>query len=630
MAEPLQIRLPALGRGPVTGVGLLLILVSLAFKAGVLSKAYFVEDDFLFVAGAGESGLTWDYLTRVHKGHLMPGALALVWVLTTIAPYSWALVSAVTIALQAAASIMFLVLLRRLFGDRFGVLAVLAVYVFAPLTVPAMSWWSAALNAVPLQLALVAALAAHLRYVQTGKGRWHGLAWAAVGMTFSTKGVFIPFVVFGVTSAYLGRGHWPRAILAELRKPVWWAHGLLLAGYAVLYLLRRGTGDDALTGPKAEVVPGLVRRLLGETFPTGVVGGPLRWGGVTSTGGLADPTTATVIVSWTVITALVLVTCLYRRRAWRAWAILVAYVVAADTVPTVIARATQWDLIGAETRYVADAALVFALCLALAALPVDGRGDGEAVSGVDSGAGGRGDGEVGSGGDGGVDDRRRPVPGWMTPVCGVLTAVFLAASLVSINGFGDTLTGDRIRPYLQAARESLALAAPDADIYARPVPAHIVLPWNGARRLTSHVLAPLAAPHLRQRMRHPGPSARPYVFDDAGKLVPVGQVTPFFDGVKGDDCYPADKAFPVESFGDPSTVVALAYFSPRSVQVVVDVGGTQRAATLPATSALGALHYVPHDGLGKGLRVTAAGEQGQGFCLKAVAFGEPGPAPPTR
>lgn len=96
-AEPVRIRLPALGQGPVTGVGLLLILVSLAVKASVLSKAYFVEDDFLFVAAAGENGFTWDYLTRVHKGHLMPGALALVWVLTTIAPYSWALVSAVTI-----------------------------------------------------------------------------------------------------------------------------------------------------------------------------------------------------------------------------------------------------------------------------------------------------------------------------------------------------------------------------------------------------------------------------------------------------------------------------------------------------------------------------------------------------
>src|SRR5690606_40401695 len=70
--------------------------------------------------------------------------------ISSLAPYSWALVSFVTIGLQAAASIMFLVLLRRLFGDRFGVLAALAVYVFAPLTVPAMSWWSAALNAVQI------------------------------------------------------------------------------------------------------------------------------------------------------------------------------------------------------------------------------------------------------------------------------------------------------------------------------------------------------------------------------------------------------------------------------------------------------------------------------------------------
>ncbi|WP_336207861.1 ArnT family glycosyltransferase [Nonomuraea sp. LPB2021202275-12-8] len=600
--ETFQITLPAFGKGQVTGVGLLLILVSLAFKASVLSKAYFVEDDFLFVAAAGDSGLTWDYLTRVHKGHLMPGALALVWLITSFAPYSWALVAAVTIALQAAASIMFLLLLRRLFGDRFGVLAVLAVYAFAPLTVPAMSWWSAALNAVPLQLALVGALAAHVRYVQTGKGRWHALIWAAVGMAFSTKGVFIPFVVLGVTSAYLGRGSWLRSTLAELRRPVWWAHGLLLAGYAVLYLLRRDSaGDDALTGPKADVVPGLVRRLLGETFPTGAVGGPLRWGGVTPTGGLADPETLTVIVSWLVIAALVVLTCLYRRRAWRAWAILAAYVIVADTVPTVIARATQWDLIGAETRYVADAAVVFALCLALAVMTVQGE----------------------------TDTERRPVPGTLSLAGGALTAAFLVASLVSINSFGDTLSGERIRTYMEAARDSLARAAPDVDIYSRPVPPHIVLPWNGSRRLSAYVLAPLAGQEIRHRMRNPRPSAKPYVFDDTGKLVPVGRVVPFFDGMEGKKCYPATKVFPVESFGDPSMVVAMAYVSPRPVRVVVDLGGTQRAATLPATSVMGALYYVPHDGQGKGMRITAAGDQGQGFCLRAVAFGEPGPVPPA-
>ncbi|MFF0862872.1 ArnT family glycosyltransferase [Nonomuraea sp. NPDC003560] len=598
-AEPFQITIPAVRTGPVIGVGLLIVLISLVFRASLLSKAYFVEDDFLFVAGAGDSGPTWEYLMRVHKGHLMPGALGLVWLLTSVAPYSWALVSFVTVAIQGAASVMFLVLLRRLFGDRAAVLAALTVYAFAPLTVPAMSWWSAALNAVPLQLALIAALAAHVRYVREGKGRWRALAWTAVGMAFSTKGVFIPFVVLGVSSAYLGRGLWARALLAELRRPVWWAHGLLLAGYALLYWLRRDTaGADALTGPKAEVVPGLLRRLLGETFPTGAVGGPLRWGGVTSTGGLADPAPVTVAVAWAVLAALVVVTCVYRRRAWRAWAILAAYVVVADAVPTVIARATAWDLVGAETRYVADAAVLFALCLALAVMPVEDE----------------------------PDVLRRPVPASMPAVGGALTAVFVVVSLISINTFGDTLTGDRVRTYLENARASLAAAAGEADIYSRPVPPEIVLPWNGERRMTSYVLAPLADDATRERMRDPRPSAEPYVLDDTGKLVLVGRVVPFFDAVKGRKCYPAGKEFPVESFGGPGVVVAMSYVSPRPVQVVVEVGEAQRAATLPATGAMGALFYVPHDGPGKGMRITAAGAQGQAFCLRAVAFGEPGPA----
>ncbi|NUT10695.1 MAG: hypothetical protein HOQ38_09475 [Nonomuraea sp.] len=600
-AEPFQITIPALRTGPIIGVGLLLIVVSLVFRASMLSRAYFVEDDFLFVAGAGDSGFTWDYLMRVHKGHLMPGALGLVWLLTSVAPYNWALVSFVTIAVQAAASVMFLVLLRRLFGDRAGVLAALTVFVFAPLTVPAMSWWAAALNAVPLQLALVAALAAHVRYVQEGKGRWRALIWTAVGMAFSTKGVFIPFVVLGVSSAYLGRGSWARALLAELRRPVWWAHGLLLAGYAVLYLLRRDTaGSDALTGPKADVVPGLLRRLLGETFPTGAVGGPLRWGGVTSTGGLADPAPVTVALAWAVIAALVVVTCVYRRRAWRAWAILAAYVVVADAVPTVIARATVWDLVGAETRYVSDAAVLFALCLALAVLPV--RDEPDAV--------------------------RRAAPAFMAPVWAGLTVVFLVVSLISIDSFGDTLTGDRVRTYLENAKTSLATVSGDAQIYSRPVPPGVVLPWNGERRMTSYVLAPLADPETRERMRDPRPSSDPYVLDDTGKLVLVGRVVPFFDAVKGRKCYAAGKVFPVESYGGTGVVVAMSYVSPRPVQVVVEVGEAQRSATLPATGAMGALYYVPHDGAGKGMRISAAGAQGQAFCLRAVAFGEPEPAAP--
>ncbi|MFI6320315.1 hypothetical protein ACIBG8_22465 [Nonomuraea sp. NPDC050556] len=593
-----QITLPALRPGPVITFGIVLIVISLAFKASVLGKAYFIEDDFLFVADADRTGLTWDYLTHVHKGHLMPGALALVWALTRMAPYSWSLVSVVMLAIQAAASGMMLVLLRRLFGDRFGVLAVLTVYVFAPLTVPALSWWSAALNAVPLQLAVVAALAAHVKYVQTGRGRWLSVLWTIVGMAFSTKGVFIPFLVFALSSAFLGTGMWWRSALAELRRPVWWVHGLVLAGYAALYLLRRDTtGADALNAPNADVVPGLVRRLLGQTFPTGAVGGPLRWGGVTPNGGLADPTTLAVIAAWVVIGALIAVTCFYRRRAWRAWFVLAGYVVAADAVPTVLARASAWDLVGAETRYVADAALVFAICLALAAMPVKDEPD--AV--------------------------RRRLPNSLPIVGALLTAAFLVASLISINGYEKTLSGDRVKAYLDAARTSLAAAPENAEIFSRPVPESIVLPWNGNRRLTSYVLSPLAPDGVKEKMLNPRPTGSPYVFGDDGRLVPVVRVLPFFDATP--KCYAQSKVFPVESYGGPMPVAVLGYVSSEPVTVAVDLGGVRKAAELPATTPMGALFYVPHDGVGKGMTITPTSWRPQTFCLRAVAFGEPGPAP---
>jgi hypothetical protein len=63
---------------------------------------------------------------------------------------------------------------------------------------------------------------------------------------------------------------------------------------------------------------------------------------------------------------------LLRRRAWRAWAILVGWVVLADIVPIVIGRlsfAGYAVIFGMETRYVADTTAVFAIVLALALWP---------------------------------------------------------------------------------------------------------------------------------------------------------------------------------------------------------------------------------------------------------------------
>ncbi|WP_067180882.1 hypothetical protein [Microtetraspora niveoalba] len=616
--EVVQIRIPSLRLGPVVVAALALIVISLVLKAGVLARGYFIEDDFLFVGDAYEHGLTWDYLTRVHKGHLMPGALALVWVLSRVAPYNWFLVASVMLALQAAASGGMLLLLRRLFGDRAGILVPLALYLFAPLTVPALSWWSAALNAVPLQVAMVFSLAAHVRFLRSGTPRhaWHGLAWAAAGMAFSTKGAFLPLVTFALTTAYFGAGNaggWARAIVRELRARtrVWAAYAVLLGGYGLLYLLRQGTaGEEGAGIPKADVALGLVGWLLGRTFPAGVVGGPLNWGGLAGTGGLADPPVAMVVTAWLALAGLVVFTCLHRRSAWRAWTIAALYVVIADVLPTVLARGRYTALVGTETRYVADAVVVFALCLALSALPLRGE----------------------------EDTYRRPLPGVTPLTTTLLTVAFLVASVASVNAYSGTVTAaDRIRPYVENVRDSLARLPEDAQIYPRPVPPHVVLPWNGDRRLTSRVLAPLAGEALRARMRDPAPAERPYVVDDAGRIVPVDHLFGYFDMVenlngdargKGRECYAlraGAAAFPVESFGGPEGVGALAYTSARPVTVEVSLGAVSRRLDLPPT-AQNRLVYFPHAGAGTGLRVALDDPEATGFCLKAVAFGAAVPA----
>lgn len=178
----LRITLPgwlAALRSPVLLGAALLIAASLVLRVLVLRDSYFVEDDLLFVGNAYENDLTLDFVTRVHKGHFMPGAIALTWVLSRIAAYDWLLVAGVTFVAQALLSVLALRLLRTLFGTRPAILPPLALFLFSPLTIPAFGWWAAAINAVPLQLALVLALTAQVRFAR-GEGARYGrraLAW---------------------------------------------------------------------------------------------------------------------------------------------------------------------------------------------------------------------------------------------------------------------------------------------------------------------------------------------------------------------------------------------------------------------------------------------------------------------
>jgi hypothetical protein len=578
--------LRGLPRDRILQVGSLIVLAALALKVYVLSESYFVEDDFLFFAAAHAQDLSPEYLLELHKGHFMPGALFLVYVQTAFGPFHWASAAGTMLVVQAVAVLAFLRLLWELFGRRWALLVPLTVYALAPLTVPVLGWWSAALNAVPFQLAIVLALLWTVRYLRTGNilFSWWAVGAVAFGMLFSVKALFLPSLVFVVAVAFLYPGHLVEAVRQAFRRHRghWLAMAGISVGYLVLYLARQraSTSGEGASVPESEVVAQLVRRMLGEVFPTGALGGPFEWGPVTPAGGLVDPLGPVLVGAWAVLAVIVLVSLWVRRTSWRAWAILVGYLVFVDAVPTAVARGGVYGEVGSDPRYVADAALVFALVLALAFLATKEE---RAREWVEPG-------------------RRRPIqllrPSrsvWVAAVA--VTLVYAGSASYSTYTYAGTLSGDRQREYLANVRASLEDVPRGAGLYSRAVPDDIVLEWNGPRRLSSYVLSPLADREVAGRMYAPEESDSARVFDDEGHLVeaaPTARANAFRPS-EDEECmasWDGLMSWSVWEVGGIEQVATIGYTSEEDADLVVVVGEEEVETELPAAPD-GGFWYVP-------------------------------------
>lgn len=602
-------------RDHVVLVGLFITAATVAVKVYVLSHSSFVEDDYLFFAGAYAAQFGPEYLFDLHKGHLMPGSLFLVYVQTALWPYDWWVSAGTMLLVQVAALLVFLRLLWELFGRTPALLVPFTIYAFAPLTIPVLGWWAAALNAVPFQLAIVLALLWMVRHLRTDEPRYAWLAGGAVvfGMLFSVKALFLPSLLFVVAVAWLYPGTLFRAAKNAfvLHRPWWMGMVGLTLGYLVVYLSRQGAGGNSEAaaglpepGPAAE----LVRRALTEVFPVGALGGPFEWSPITPAGGLVDPHSILVFASWAVFAVLVLGSLLLRRRSWRAWALLAGYLVFVDALPTIIARGQAEGMVGADPRYVADASLIFALCLALAFSAVREE---------------RARASVGGAGDGGVDPPvRRARPGRVLPVVAVVTAVgYVGAATFSTHAYAETLSGERLQGYLDNVRASLAEVPETGGIYPRPVPEDIVLEWNGDRRLSSYVLPPMADDETALRMAEPYQAADAYVFDDEGFLVPARPPEGFNDHTPedGEECLPVHDglaAFSVWPYGGPQQVATLGYTSSEDAGVTVVVGEEAVDVYLPAAPD-GGHWYVPVAEQGDSLGLMLPDD----LCLTWVSLG---------
>jgi hypothetical protein len=594
----------------LAGIGL--IIAQLAWKAAVLSHFFFWQDDFVYFDRALGHDLTWPYLMKVEGGHLDPGPFAVSWFMARISLYNWTLVSVVLLVILAGACLALLRLLRTLFGNRPAILIPLVVYLLSPLTVPGLVWWSSAIESLPLQLATFMAVDAHVRYLR-GRRPEHLIiasAWLLGGMLFFVKGIVLPFLLFALTSAFFVEGRWIRAArLAAVRYwQAWLLYAAVLAGYgSVLAVQLSAPGATPGQRGSPQDVTGFITGLFKNTFVPGAWGGPWQWfPNPTKIEAFATPPTVLTWLSLLGAATVVGVSIWHRRYAWRAWAILAAWLVLADMLPVILGRATLSNgtflpFLGLDTHYVADAVPILAICLGLAFWPVAGQ----------------------------PDRRRTParaVNPQVVPVAtGVALGVFLFGSVWSVQAYVTGTTTQPGRAVIANARQALA-AVPRGTVVvdqlaSSDLMAAILL---GPYGYDDQVIGKMAPGRIRWTRQPAGTIADLKVLGPDGRLWPAAAVGVASKPVPANrGCWPLKgENIPVmlravASVTNGPWTLRMSYASSTAQEVYVYFGG--RLAPLALKQGLNTA-YLAVQGSGNEVIVTAPGSLGK-LCVGNIDVG---------
>ncbi len=483
----------------------------------------FRQDDWIWVSNASRAPFLRFVTTQIN-GHLLPGGLSLLWAATRIAPLSFGTIEAPLLIVSVIGGVLMWRFLRALFGDRPANLIPLAVFLLCPLSVPPALWLASSLCVIPLQVFVVGTLFAVLRYVRapsTERLLVVGLVWVGALLWWQKSLLILPLVAL-FALLYLGDGS-GRARLRSVAIGRWrlWA---VFGGITIPYLFwYRSVAVWELTyRPTLTQVGRLAKSVVGSTVIPTYLGGP--WSAslfpVTV---LHELPPSRRFLTWVVAAAIVGVSLVFRRQAWRAWLLLGLYV-GLDLALVATSRLALFGLqAGLTARYIADSVPLLALALALAFMvPLERRRDpawARRVFALDRGPGGEA-----LAGDATLVDRRRRTPGPL------LASRRFAVGVVLVYASSALLTGSRIailgrkdsaKDWLATASSQLALH-PTASIVDTHVPPEAISPLFPDAANASRALAPIAP-----RVRWNAPSESMLIFDPTGRLRPaaVGRVT---------------------------------------------------------------------------------------------------------
>jgi Dolichyl-phosphate-mannose-protein mannosyltransferase len=576
---------PLAGRLRITSSSLDALLAGVVIFGAVLWRTWavlkwtFQGDDWTFIADAARTSFG-RFVTMPYHGHLQPGQFAIAWLVTRIAPLNYTIAVFPVLVLTIVAGVLMWKFLGALFGERPANLVPLAFLMLCPLTLPAALWWTASLITIPMQLFIVATLYSVLLYVRAPSIRRLvvvGLAYGG-GVLFSEKGLLILPLVALFVLLYLGHGGGRerlRAVTLGLWR-LWAVLGGITLAYVAWYV-------SVVTGqftqhPSASQIGRLTITTLGSTVVPTSLGGP--WSvspfGKAVLYELPGPAR---IVTWTIAAAVVCVSLLLRRQAWRAW-ILPSVYLAMIVALVAFGRLGLFSagVIGLGARYYADAVPVLAIGFALAFMvPLDRRRDPgwtrpafalklpgqRRAAAYDVSQESHG--------------RRRAWTPWMSR--GVVLALVVAYAISSLvtsyrmAGLAARYTGP---DWLSTVRSQLEMH-PTASVVDGALPVGVA-PLSLPADKLSRTLAPIA-PSIRWN----APSENMFIFDPFGRLRPVVVVL----GIRAKPGPSPPCGYSLN--GRPLTVplqghlfswiwgIRVAYFAGSSIEGFVTVDGDRQA-----------------------------------------------------
>ncbi len=594
----------------VAAVAVALIVVSVAWRAGLAARGWFSQDEFVLAAQALDARLDADFLLQTFNNHPAPGGLLAAWLMVRLAGFAswpWVLMLAVG---QAAVGIAVYRLLRDLLRPGWGLLVPLALFLFSPLTLEVSSLWLVGLLLLPVQLALVLAVRAQVRYLRTGRRGHLAIValWLLFGLLFDPKALLTAPLLFLLTVFLFTDGTPWRRLVTAVRQhwPAWLLLTVLSGAYLAFYLTRPARALDPVNSSGAAFT--FLGDLVGVTVVPALLGGPWRWTHVGDGPPLVDPYPVAMWLSWLVLATLVVVTVRRRRSAVWAWLLLACYLglVTAFFAVTSLGGVLG-PMVGTVPRFVADAVPVAAVCVGVALFGLRDAGEQDWYA-------------------------PRPLPGiprgrdsiavGRVATIAVLVAVGLGAAWSTVQ-FGENWSTKHGREYLATAQAELAAAPADTVFLDAVVPDRVVAGYLWPDNLQSHFFRP-----AEHRPKFVEVAELPVTFDAEGRIRPVQ-----IEGVKVRPGAVPDCGHLVESgrtaripleapVEEWQYVVEFGYLSSGDATATVRLGEATREITL--RSGLNQL-YFPLPGAGEAVEVTISTPD-IALCTRSITVGRVVPA----